>query len=355
MERARIGVVGCGFIGQHHIRFASEADHIELAAIADLRKEVAHETAEKYAVGSVHLDAESLITDPNVDGVVLAMPANVRCDLGVQVFEAGKHLLTEKPVARNLAEVDRLLAAQGDRIGAVCSSRFQNTGCAKAAAEAIASGRLGTIREIYCRAIGSVNPKREGWEPPIWRVSRSLNGGGILSNWGVYDLDYLMMITGWTARPQRVLARCWSITDHLAEGRVHPESDAECHVSAMIHCQGDLVIHYERSESAALAPESSWQVIGTHGSLRLNLLGGEGSEVILDTADAEAGLSSETIYQESENPHEAIHGGPVSDFGHAILEGRDPATSLKQARVIQAIIDGIYDSSDHDRCAEIGL
>jgi len=61
--------------------------------------------------------------------------------------------------------------------------------------------------------------------PPPWRLSKAMNGGGILVNWGCYDLDYLLGITGWMIEPRLALARTWGVPETFA-AYAAPGSDA---------------------------------------------------------------------------------------------------------------------------------
>jgi len=69
----------------------------------------------------------------------------------------------------------------------------------------LAVGEVGILctndRRIYERAIAFAH-----YERMAWRLSKSLNGGGIMANWGCYVLDYVFGLTGWSIHPERVLA-----------------------------------------------------------------------------------------------------------------------------------------------------
>ena len=176
MEKVRLGVIGCGVIGQYHLAAARQAPQVDIMAVADLREEVARTTAEKFNVQKVYTDGQALLADPNVEAVVLAMPTQPRYELAMTAFKTGKHVLTEKPVAMNADEVRRLIQARGDRVAACCSSRHRFQPSAMAAADLIASGALGELRVLHCRGIVAAGKPPEK-PPPPWRLSKSVNGG----------------------------------------------------------------------------------------------------------------------------------------------------------------------------------
>ena len=72
------------------------------------------------------------------------------------------------------------------------------------------SGRIGRLRTIRVQALfppAAARPEN----PPAWRLIRRLNGGGILVNWGSYDLDFVLGVLDWSFTPQTVSARTfWS-------------------------------------------------------------------------------------------------------------------------------------------------
>lgn len=183
-----MGVIGCGVIGNVHLRVMAESPLMTVAAVADIIESRAKEAAAKYGIKGVYNNADALLADGNVEAVVLAMPACERLPIALAAYARGKHVLTEKPVAMNAADVGRMIAARGNLISGCCSSRFRHFKSAAAAAAVVASGALGDLRVIYCRALKeAVGPPEK--PPPEWRLKKALNAGGILTNWGCYDLD----------------------------------------------------------------------------------------------------------------------------------------------------------------------
>jgi predicted dehydrogenase len=214
----------------------------------------------------------------------------------------------------------------------------------------VASGRVGAIREI--RIVHHVPCGKPKPDPVPWRLNKAANGGGYLANWGVYDLDYLLAVTGWTLRPEVALAQTWPIADHLKH-HIAEGSDAETHVSALIRCAGGAVINMSRGEYLATAAYSGWQIIGERGAIRQPVGTGDDYKVEIDGVNPDAGTRTETLWEGAAD-WDAPHAGPVRDFADALLEGRPPATPLEQARVVQQICDALYHSADTGGCATIG-
>lgn len=350
LKQIRLGLIGCGVIGQVHLRLAPSIEGATFAAVCDVREDAARAAAERFGVPQVYSDPEALLNDPSIDAVVLALPANLRTALGLRAFACGKHVLTEKPVAMNAAEVRSLIAAQGDLVGACCSSRLRFLPSAQAIAEFIATGALGDLRVLRCRDVIAAGPPPAN-PPPVWRLNKSLNGGGILVNWGCYDLDYLFGVTGWTLRPQRILARAWTnIPDYAAYAA--PGSDAETHVAAFVECADGVALTYERGEFMPTQTDEVWQIIGTRGALRMNMKPQQGKQVTFDRPGPH-GTVSEVIWQGDED-WDMQHRGPLADFVEAVRERREPATSLHRALLLQELTDAIYASAAGAGCVEMG-
>jgi len=329
-------------IAQHHARALQEYSGAHLVAVADLRQEAAQRMGEEFGVTKVYNNPQQLLNDDAVEGVVLALPAHARTELALAAFAAGKHALTEKPVAMNSAEVRTMLAAQGDLTGACCSSRYRFTETARAATEFLSSGKLGELRHIHCRIVGPAGapPKNP---PPNWRLSRALNGGGILVNWGCYDLDFLLGVLGWSLTPRRASGQVYSVPPQLAS-RASENSDAETHAIGLIHCDNEVTFFYERAEMYPGPPESSWDIVGTNGTLKLRMTGGAETPAVFYRAPEEGGVQEEIICADS-GDRTLIHYGPVRNCAAAIRGHEAPRTSLQQALVVAQITDGIYQSA----------
>ena len=106
----RLGIVGLGKMGLHHVRCARRARGVELVATTD---------SDPAAAARLD-DASSFVGDLDAflercDAVILAVPTNRHEELGVRVLEANRHLLVEKPLARTTAECVRLSRAAEER------------------------------------------------------------------------------------------------------------------------------------------------------------------------------------------------------------------------------------------------
>ena len=341
-----IGVVGCGVIGPAHLRQLVGYAPARLRAVADLLDDRLAAAATAFAPERTYRSGAELIDDPEVDAVILALPAEPRYELALRALRAGKHLLLEKPVARSVEEVDayRALARPGQLVAAA-SSRFRFTRSYPALRRALDAPGLRPIRQIVHEGTRP-SPERPASPPPAWRLSNRQNGGGIMSNWGCYDLDYLLSLLEPGDAPVEVSA-AWrgipdAITRWVAEG-----SDAETLVTALIRFSSGVTVVLNRGEYLpTAAPRNATTILGDAASVSCAI--SAGSEPFTVTRYDEAGVATEPFWSEPDD-FEVIHRGVTRDFVDAIVTGRDPATGLGRARVVQLITDTIYRSARERR------
>lgn len=354
MQRVTYGVVGCGVIGPTHMKPSLGSDRLELLAVADIIPERAQRAADTYHAARVYHDGLDLIRDPGIEMVVLALPACHRRALALAAFAAGKHVLIEKPVAMNAQDVRDLIAARGRLKAACCSSRYRFITHHRIAADVVASGALGELRTVYMRSFFPAAPPPQSPRPE-WRLKRALNGGGFLMNWGCYDLDYLLGLTGWKLQPKSVFAQTWPVAPHLLS-HLPSGSDAETHYTALVRCEGGTMLSLERGEYMAIAQESAWQLVGSKGSLRLTMTAVTAAgpqaqkgatnwkQILFDEATPDRGTVSRVLW-EGEEDLAMVSAGPVTDLAAAIRDDREPLTSLEKALVVQTLTDAIYASA----------
>lgn len=111
-EPLRVGVVGTGALGRHHVRILSEMPEATLVGIHDLKPEVAASLAEAHGTRAFD-DVEALALE--VEAMVVAVPTVDHAVVAVPLLQRGIHTLVEKPIAPSLADADRLLAAAAGR------------------------------------------------------------------------------------------------------------------------------------------------------------------------------------------------------------------------------------------------
>ncbi len=102
----RVGVIGVGYLGQHHARIYSELEDIELVALADTDEKRAITFAEKYGCKAFSDYREIL---PKVDALSIVTPTTSHHSIAIECLRAGKDILIEKPITENIKEADELI------------------------------------------------------------------------------------------------------------------------------------------------------------------------------------------------------------------------------------------------------
>ncbi|PTY03563.1 hypothetical protein DB346_06755 [Verrucomicrobia bacterium LW23] len=343
MPKVNVGIIGCGATAQFHARAAARSPRINLVAVSDVKTDPARQMANTYKVPKVYHNDDELLDDPEVQAVVLAVPTHLRAAPALKAFGAGKHVLTEKPVGMNAAEVQKMIAARGRLVGASCTSRNRFLRQATVAAEILASGKLGHLRRMRVTCIWpATRPTLE--KEPVWRLSKKLNGGGIMANWGCCDLDFMLGINAWKLKPKAVLAATYGPPAPFIK-RLPKGSDAETHVAAFITFQEGISMTLERAEMNSSGKISTWEIAGEMASLRMEMNpGSHNPDLLLEEILADGSRRTQVLVKDG-GSMEDIHSGPVIDFANAILDNRPPKTTLEQALIISQLTDAVYSSA----------
>lgn len=338
-----LGIVGCGVIGTHHVRSGTELDCARVEAVFDLDLERAQALATGWNVPRACVNINEMLSLDEVEAVVLAMPPANRMPLAKQVLASGRHLLLEKPVAMNVGEVRELQAWR--RCGIVvasCSARFRCLEQYPAILQTLEGEALGIARGITFQSLVQT-PVRPKALPPAWRLQSSLNGGGVLMNWGSYDFDYMFGMWPVPLEPQVVHARTWSLSPQLA-AFVPADSNGETHVLAWVECENGIHILYERGEYQPGPGRTAFRVIGDGGTLELNMVPTAGASDVLWQTHPELGHKRVLVQS---HPEESVdlHSGILANFCRAIRTGASPAADLGHAFRVQATLDACYRSA----------
>ena len=108
-----VGIIGAGdFAIMHAGGYHDLGERVRLAAVADIDKDRAQALAQRFDIPAIYDDHQRLLADPDVQAVSICTPHFLHVQQSLEALEAGKHVLSEKPVAPNLASLDRIAAAQ---------------------------------------------------------------------------------------------------------------------------------------------------------------------------------------------------------------------------------------------------
>ena len=185
-----VAIIGCGLIG--HKRAEALRGH-RLVACADIVRERAEDFARKWPGMDVTQDWRAAVERPDVDMVIVATTHDALSKVTLGAVKAGKHVLVEKPAARNLSEINPVIAA-AEKMGALVRVGFNHRyhPAFIKAKEIVASGEMGRLMFIRaCYGHGG----RIGYEKE-WRANKDIAGGGELIDQGMHLIDLSRMFLG---------------------------------------------------------------------------------------------------------------------------------------------------------------
>ena len=254
-------VVGYGSafgMGHRHSEEIRQAQGLTLAGVCETdptRRKVAAATESVPTYEHI----EEVCADDDVDMVSLIVPHHLHAPLAIQAMEAGKHVLTEKPMCVTTEEADEMIAAAEDNdvMLTVYHNRRWDADWVTVRT-LIDDGAVGEVFLVEC-AVGGARPL-SGWR------CHEASGGGMIRDWGAHVLDQMCLIAGGPAK--RVYAnfehRMW--TDIM---------DVPTHTQLMIEFESGMAAEATFSNNL-WAPKPRWLVLGEEGGL-LKQSGGGGT------------------------------------------------------------------------------
>lgn len=199
MNEVRLGIAGLGNIGRHHAGYvlAGDVPRCRLAAVAS-RRPPAAPLPESVAVFA---DAEAMFRSGRVDAALIATPHYSHPPLGAAAFAAGLHVMVEKPVAAHKAGAERLLAAHARHPDRVFAAMFQMRVEPRyqKLRDLVRSGALGRVTRVNWINTDWFRPEAY-YQSSAWRATWRGEGGGVLVNQCLHNLDMLQWLAGPPAR-----------------------------------------------------------------------------------------------------------------------------------------------------------
>lgn len=201
MQTVRVGILGMGNIGKHHAGYLLEGkvSRCRLTAVCSTTPEKLADYAAKGV--KVFGDGTELLRSGAVDAVIVATPHYQHTSLGIAAFEQGLHLMVEKPISAHKADAERLLAAHQRKPKLVFGGMFQlrvEPRYEKIRA-LIRGGELGEI--VRVNWVNTDWFRTEAYyASSAWRATWKGEGGGVLLNQCLHNLDVLPWLLGMPAR-----------------------------------------------------------------------------------------------------------------------------------------------------------
>src|SRR5580658_10688356 len=201
MKPVRLGIIGMGNIGSHHADYllAGKIKRCELTAVSDAFVDKLAKYQERGL--KVFSNGEDLIRSGEVDAVIIATPHYQHTSLGIAALHAGLHVMVEKPISAHKADAERLIAIRQKHPRQVFAAMFQMRTESRYAKikKLITDGELGQIVR-FSWIITEWFRTEAYYASGGWRATWKGEGGGVLINQCLHQLDMLQWLLGMPAR-----------------------------------------------------------------------------------------------------------------------------------------------------------
>lgn len=196
MDKVRIGIVGMGNMGKYHADYLlrGEVAHAELAAVCSTSPHKLEAYKDKVKVFS---DGEAMIKSGEIDAVLVATPHYQHTSLGICAIEHQVHLMVEKPISAHKADAEKLIAVAEKHPAIVFGAMFQLRTEPRylKLKKLIQDGDLGEIVRINW-IITDWYRTEAYYASGGWRATWKGEGGGVLLNQCLHQLDALQWLVG---------------------------------------------------------------------------------------------------------------------------------------------------------------
>ena len=322
MKPVRWGVLGAANFAKNHMAPAIHmAEGAELAALATSDPAKAAGFRAFCPALRVHASYEALLADPEIDAVYIPLPNHLHVEWTLKALAAGKHVLTEKPVAMKAEEIDQIIAAR-DQSGLLAAEAYMIVHHPQwqRAKEWLEAGEIGQLRHadaafsFHLTDLGNIRNRPE-------------SGGGSLRDIGVYTFGSTRFVTG--AEPVDISAR------------IHRENgvDVFAQVAAVMEGPGGRFT-YGSMTSMRLYNRQVVTFQGDKGMIRLE--GGPFNANVNDLAEVELHRDGNRVIVDR-FPAANHYKLQVEAFCRSVREGVAYPCPLEFVRGTQAMMDRVFE------------
>jgi predicted dehydrogenase len=335
MSKVRVGLIGTGFVSDIHAAAARMVPEVELVAVASPTPGKAAHFARERGIPQVFEDYRELLKLKDLDLVTLALPNDLHAQAAVDAAAAGKHVVCEKPLCRNLEEADRMIEA-----------------CRRAGVLLLYAEEL-CFAPKYVRAKGLVDEGALGTpflvkqseehfgphSPWFWDGERS--GGGVLLDMGCHSIEFARWVFG---KP-KVKSVSTTMGTYVHKGKTRGEDHSIC----VVEYEGGKVGVAENSWARQGGVDDRCEIYGSVGFTRADLLRGSalltysepGYGYAVEKAATTKGYSF-TMFEEIWNygfPQEIRH------FARCVQGKETPVETGEDGREVLKIMLAAYESA----------
>ena len=336
----RIGIIGAGGNTRlRHIPGFQEIEGVEVISVCNRSEASGQKVAEEFGIQKVETDWKAVIEDPEVDAVMIGTWPNMHMETTIAALKAGKHVLTEARMARNLEEAENMLAVSReypDLVAQVVPSPF-TLNFDKTITRMIEEGELGLLYEVICEfSNGILADPQAGFS---WRLDHELSGVNTLFSGIMHEA-----VLRWVKTDPE-----WVIADALISTMARKDPSTQELKTVLIPDNLTVLARYPQgfkttylfSGVSASVQRSEVRIAGTAGALWLDM---SGNKLYFSATDSEE-------YKEVEIAEEDQDDWRVeADFVDSIRKGKevtltDFETGVRYMRFSQAVWDSWTDGS----------
>ncbi len=319
----RLGLLGCGRIGQVHARAAAMLDNVRISAVADAFAAPAETLAAKS--GAQVLEAEALIASDDVDAVVIGTPTDTHFDLIQAAAAAGKAIFCEKPVdmsVDNIKTCIRAVDAANVPFLTAFNRRFDPN-----FANLQTRLREGEIGDVEIVTILSRDPS----PPPLSYVKSS---GGIFRDMMVHDFDMARFLLG------EEISQVFAVGAALVDPEIGTAGDVDTAAVTLTTASGKIC-QISNSRRATYGYDQRVEVHGSGGMLQAgNIIE---NSVASSTAAGTRTAPAQAFFLER---YEAAYRAEMSHFVDAVTNGTQLSPSIHDGLQAQRLADAATQSRE---------
>lgn len=322
-----VGLIGCGRIGRAHISAADHIDSVRITALAGTKPPT--DLGRQIGAELVTDDYRDILSDDEIDAVIIATPTDSHLPIALDSIRAGKHILVEKPVtldASGASEIHRAVQAEGITAMVAQSRRFPPT-----VAELVRRlPEIGPVFRIHIQFLVLFPAP-----PTQWWKSAVRSRGLVVPLQGSHSLDSIIW---WMGQQPKTVFATGNRRNAAWEG--DDEADIICRFEG-----GEVAtVHLSLSTSPPLHEAI---IVGENGMLRL-----------IEEPNGQAFSWAFRLEQNGEVVHEDPNGFPydqqLSEFASAISEERPPLASLESVLPTMRTMDAAIASMERGVPVAVG-